>query len=124
MCQGPAISVIITPSGEVVCVQISCHITEMSCIKGALLGSLGSSLDSAAHLANFFMSVSPDVPMDEMASALFKALKMKVDSMRPTLSQSSLHQDHKIPGTALLKEAIPYERKSDHKEGLLTFFFT
>lgn len=82
---------LITPSGEVVRVQISCHITEMSCIKGALLGSLGSSLDSAAHLANFFMSVSPDVPIDEMASALFKALKMKVDSMRPTLSQSSLH---------------------------------
>ena len=58
--------------------------TEISCIRGALLGSFGSSLDSAAHLANFFMSVSPDVPIDEMASAFFKALKRTVDSMRLT----------------------------------------
>lgn len=54
---------------------LSGRLTEISCINGAWLGSLGSSLDSAAHLANFFMSVSPDVPMDEMASALLKALE-------------------------------------------------
>lgn len=42
-------------------------------------------MDSVAHLANFFMSVSPDVPMDEMASALFKALEEKPDgSVRTT----------------------------------------
>lgn len=52
-------------------------VTEISCIRGALLGSFGSSLDSAAHLASFFMSVSPDVPIDEMASALFNALEGK-----------------------------------------------
>lgn len=47
-------------------------------MRGALLGSLGSSLDSAAHLASFFMSVRPEVPMEEMASALFSALERKV----------------------------------------------
>lgn len=62
-----------TTSRKGVCAQF-CHVTEISCIRGALLGSFGSSLDSAAHLANFFMSVSPEVPIDEMASALFKAL--------------------------------------------------
>lgn len=77
------------------------HVTEISCINGALLGSLGSSLDSAAHLANFFMSISPDVPIAEMASALFKALKRK-GSLHETgffffLPRSSLGQDHATP---------------------------
>lgn len=63
------------------------HVTEISCIRGALLGSLGSSLDSAAHLANFFMSVSPDVPMDEMASALFRALEKQQKNINKRNSQ-------------------------------------
>lgn len=91
-----------TTSRKGVCAQF-CHVTEISCIRGALLGSFGSSLDSAAHLANFFMSVSPEVPIDEMASALFKALGgKKVHSMRWTLPQSSLHQDRKTPGAHCL----------------------
>lgn len=99
MCvKGWTISIMITPSREMgVCPPLSCHITEISCIKGALLGSFGSSLDSAAHLANFFKSVSPDVPIDEMASALFKALEKqwvpwdghvhRAVCLRPTQSQ-------------------------------------
>ena len=88
--------------------HVSCHVTEISCIRGPLLGSLGSSLDSAAHLANFFMSVSPDVPIEEMASALFKALKTEVDSLRQTSSQSSLHQHH--------RSALLCEGKSDGRK--------
>ena len=115
LCKKPC-PLVSTLRGEVVCAHVSCHVTEISCIRGPLLGSLGSSLDSAAHLANFFMSVSPDVPIEEMASALFKARKTEVDSLRQTSSQSSLHQDHRTAGSALLCEG-----KSDCRKDFCHF---
>lgn len=50
-------------------------LTIIICIRAALFGSFGSSFASAAHLASFFMSFKPDVPMDAIASIFFKALK-------------------------------------------------
>lgn len=93
------------------------HVTEISCINGALLGSFGSSLDSAAHLANFFMSISPDVPIAEMASALFKALKRK-GSLHETGFFFFYHGAAWVrttqPRGALFRGAVTFpERKSD-----------
>lgn len=103
-----------TTSRKSVRAQFSCHITEISCIRGALLGSLGSSLDSAAHLANFFMSVSPEAPIDEMASALFKALEKKIHSRRWAQPQN--------PRDDLFNEAINlHNRTSDNKEDFCHF---
>lgn len=88
---------------------ISGHVTEISCIKGPLLGSLGSSLDSAAHLASFFISVSPDVPMDEMASALFKALE-----------KQHKHKQEEQSGAWPAESALPTEAITFYKRKLTT----
>lgn len=96
---------------------VSGNVTEISCINGAWLGSLGSSLDSAAHLASFFMSVSPDVPMDEMASALFKALeKTTKTQIEKAISLTSAHP-------VLLPEAITFYRRKLTMETLAIFLY-
>lgn len=56
-------------------VNYTVNLTVMSCMRAELLGSLGSSFDSAAHLANFFISVSPEAPIEDTASMLCKALQ-------------------------------------------------
>lgn len=93
---------------------ISDRVTEISCIKGALLGSLGSSLDSAAHLANFFMSVSPDVPMDEMASALFKALEKQQKTNRRNSRELYLSTGNTAHSSQYLLREEAYYRDAGH----------